>query len=78
MIDGDKTFALVQSVAIARFLSRRFNLAGKDDQEQALVDMYVDTVSDWFDQFIDVQFHENDEARKKAGFEKLEKETSKH
>ena len=37
--DGSKTFTLSQSKAIARYLSRKFGLAGKDDEESALIDM---------------------------------------
>ena len=42
--DEGKVFKLAQSIAIARFLSRRFNLAGGSDIEQAEVDMYGDQV----------------------------------
>ena len=37
--DGSKAFTISQSKAIARYLSRKFGLAGKDDDESALIDM---------------------------------------
>ena len=37
---------LAQSHSIARYLARKFNLAGKDDWEEALADMYVDNIND--------------------------------
>ena len=37
--EGGKTLRLAQSLAIARFLARRFNLDGASDFEKAEVDM---------------------------------------
>jgi glutathione S-transferase len=37
---------LPQSISIARFLAKQFNLAGKDNFEQAKVDAVADTISD--------------------------------
>jgi glutathione S-transferase len=37
--DGSKTFTISQSKTIARYLSRKFDMAGKDDDESALIDM---------------------------------------
>ena len=37
--EGGKTVKIAQSLAIARFLARRFNLDGKSDLEKAEVDM---------------------------------------
>ena len=37
---------LAQSRAIARYLAKKCDLAGKDEWEQAQVDMYVDCVDD--------------------------------
>jgi glutathione S-transferase len=37
---------LPQSLAIARLLAKRFNLAGSDDLEQAKTDAVIDTVND--------------------------------
>ena len=42
-VDGVK---LPQSVSIARFLGKQFNLAGKDHLEQAKVDAVGDTIND--------------------------------
>jgi len=42
--DGD--LHLVQSITIARYLARKYNLAGKDLKEQAQADMIVDGVLD--------------------------------
>ena len=42
-VDGTK---LPQSIAIARFLAKQFQLAGKDNLEQAKVDAVADTISD--------------------------------
>jgi len=41
--DGIK---LTQSLSIARFLAKQFQLAGKDNFEQAKVDAVVDTIID--------------------------------
>ena len=37
---------LGQSITIARYLARKYNLAGKDDWEMAQADMVVDCVQD--------------------------------
>jgi len=42
-VDGVK---LPQSMTIARFLAKQFGLAGKDNLEQAKVDVVVDTSID--------------------------------
>ena len=42
-VDGIK---LAQSMSIARFLARQFNLAGKDNLEQAKIEIVADTASD--------------------------------
>ena len=42
-VDGTK---LPQSAAIARFLAKQFQLAGKDNLEQAKVDAVADTIGD--------------------------------
>lgn len=73
--EGGKTFALAQSVSIARFLARRFNLAGTGDQEQAEVDMYVDQITDLINEMAHAHYREKDEARKKELQHKLETET---
>lgn len=42
-VDGNR---IPQSLAIARFLAKKFNLAGKDYLEQAKVDAVADTIND--------------------------------
>ena len=42
-MDGQQ---LAQSHAISRYLARQNGMAGKDDWEQALADMYVEHVKD--------------------------------
>lgn len=42
-VDGEK---IAQSIAFARMLARRFNMAGKEEIEQVKTDVVVDTVSD--------------------------------
>ena len=42
-VDGK---AIGQSMTIARFLARRYNLAGKNDLEEAEADMLVDSMTD--------------------------------
>ena len=37
---------IAQSVAITRYLARRYNLAGKTEFEEAEADMIVDCISD--------------------------------
>ena len=44
VIDGETK--LPQSLTIARYLAKKFNLAGKNELEQAKVDALVDTISD--------------------------------
>ena len=54
---------LPQSGSIARFLAKQFNLAGKDNFEQAKVDAVVDTIVDIRTAFIPIR-REEDEAKK--------------
>nr|AYN44542.1 glutathione S-transferase S3 [Brachionus koreanus] len=71
--NGKKTMILSQSVAIGRFLARKFGLAGKGDEEQAMVDMYGDQISDLVNEFAKFMM-ENDETKKKEIYQKLETE----
>ncbi|CAF1104658.1 unnamed protein product [Adineta ricciae] len=74
-VDGVK---LPQSAAIARFLAKRFNLAGKDDFEQAQVDAVVDTMYDLLKAFLPI-FREQDEAKKQELLKKFfAEELAKH
>jgi glutathione S-transferase len=58
--DG-KTFS--QSVAISRFLARKFNLAGKTELDQLQADMVIDCLEDGVKPLM-AFFGEKDEARK--------------
>jgi glutathione S-transferase len=73
--DGADKFTLAQSVTIARYLARRFNLAGQGEREQAEVDMYADQITDLFNEFVPVIF-ETDEARKAELNEKFKTQTA--
>lgn len=42
-VDGQM---LAQSNTISRYLARKHDLAGKDEWEQALADMYADNIND--------------------------------
>ena len=75
---------LPQSVSIARFLAKRFNLYGSDDIEQAKTDAVVDTVTDlqnaYYKRIFSVKEEERDSAKKAfvaeeaaAHLEKIEK-----
>ena len=44
-VDGKQ---VAQSMAIARFLARRYKLAGKNELEEAEADAIVDCISDCF------------------------------
>lgn len=59
-VDGVK---LPQSVSIARFLARRFGLAGQNDLEQAQADAVVDTATDLMNGIVPV-FQEQDPTKK--------------
>ena len=80
VIDGETKLA--QSITIARYLARKFNLAGKNEIEEAKADALVDTISDFQNDYVQkVRRAENaDEALKKfvandapAHFGKIEK-----
>lgn len=55
--------ALCQSLAIARFLARKFDLAGKTDVDQARADMLVDCFDDTVKPMLKFMF-EPDESKK--------------
>ncbi|CAF1248475.1 unnamed protein product [Didymodactylos carnosus] len=63
-VDGQK---IPQSMTIARFLAKQFNLAGKNNLEQAKVDSVIDTIGDLMQIFLKVIFHEKDESKKEEG-----------
>ncbi len=55
-----------QSVSIARFLARRFNLAGRDELEQVKADVIVDTLSDLRNAFYQKVFMVKDDQKAEA------------
>ncbi|CAF0869000.1 unnamed protein product [Rotaria sordida] len=61
---------LPQSLAIARFLAKQFQLAGRDNFEQAKVDAVVDTINEVASKFAAVS-QEKDEGKKQDGMRKL-------
>ena len=67
VVDGVQ---IPQSVAIARFLAKKFNLAGKTDVEQAQADVVVDTVGDLIAAYVPVR-REQDENKKKELLDKF-------
>ncbi|CAF0860474.1 unnamed protein product [Rotaria sp. Silwood1] len=74
-IDGVK---LPQSLSIARFLAKQFNLAGKDNFEQAKVDAVVDTAVEAITKFRLIH-REVNEAKKEADMDTfLSDELPKH
>eukprot|EP00095_Tigriopus_kingsejongensis_P005005 maker-scaffold139_size317827-snap-gene-0.16 protein:Tk05005 transcript:maker-scaffold139_size317827-snap-gene-0.16-mRNA-1 annotation:"hypothetical protein DAPPUDRAFT_230761" len=52
-----------QSMAIARFMAREFNLGGKTNLEMAKADFVVECISDCLNKIVPV-YHEKDEAKK--------------
>ncbi|XP_077290064.1 glutathione S-transferase-like [Arctopsyche grandis] len=46
VLDTGDAFVLTQSVAIARYLGKKFNLSGKDDLHNAQLDALVDHMAD--------------------------------
>ena len=61
-----------QSVSIARFLARRFNLAGRDELEQVKADVIVDTLSDLRNAFYQKVFMVKDDQKAEATTKFLE------
>jgi glutathione S-transferase len=69
---------LPQSLAIARFLANQFQLAGKDNFEQAKVDAVVDTIHDLLSAYLPVRI-EKDEVKKEELTKKfMDEELPKH
>lgn len=65
---------MAQSMSIARFLAKEFNLAGKNACEQGKADMIVDCVEDLRSAIVKVM-KEQDDKRKAALMEKNKTET---
>ncbi|CAF2946550.1 unnamed protein product, partial [Rotaria sp. Silwood2] len=61
---------LPQSLSIARFLAKQFDLAGRDNFEQAKVDAVADTINDLLSKFIPPRF-EKDKAKKQELMKKF-------
>jgi len=72
--DGDKEYTLAQSIALARFIGKKYNLAGKTEQEQAELEMYADQITDLSNEYAKTVF-EKDEEKKKELTDKLTTET---
>jgi glutathione S-transferase len=49
--ENGKHLEMSQTMAIARFLAKRLNLAGKDEHEQAIVDMWSEQLTDLRNEF---------------------------
>nr|AYN44543.1 glutathione S-transferase S4 [Brachionus koreanus] len=71
--NGSQTLKLGESIAIARYVARKFKLAGKSDEESAIVDMYADLITDLMNQMVRI-FVEKDEDKKKQEQDKLQNE----
>ncbi len=57
---------IAQSLSIARFLARRFNLAGKDELEQLKADVVIDTLGDLRNAFYQKVFFAKDDQKEEA------------
>ncbi|XP_046456709.1 glutathione S-transferase 1-like isoform X4 [Daphnia pulex] len=70
-VDGQ---VLAQSNAIARYLARKYGLAGKDEWEQAQTDMYIENIHDLLNAAA-VPFMEKDPAKQKELYQKFMTDT---
>lgn len=61
--ENGKKFEVAQSLAISRFLANRFNLAGKNEHDRTIVEMYAEQVRDIQEEGIKAKF-EKDEQKK--------------
>ena len=61
---------LPQSMSIARFLARQFNLAGKDNLEQAKVEAVADSATDLLNKFGPIYWYE-EEPKKSESYKKF-------
>jgi len=77
LLEVDGKFTMCQSLSIARFLAREFNLYGKGNREAGLVEQILDTCLDVFTPFVTIAFmqDEKEKAEKMKDFaeEKLPK-----
>lgn len=72
--DNGQSFQLAQSLTIARYLAKKFNLAGTTPEEQAEVEMYADQILDLLNEMVKIHF-EKDETRKTEASNKFFGET---
>ncbi|XP_052232067.1 probable glutathione S-transferase 7 [Dreissena polymorpha] len=63
-VDGKQ---LAQSNAIARFLAREFDLAGKNSWEQALCDQTLELINDLIQEVVKFFFEKDEERKKEVG-----------
>ncbi|CAF0928779.1 unnamed protein product [Didymodactylos carnosus] len=70
VLELENGLQLPQSLAVARYLARENNLAGKNNLESAQIDAVIDTQLDTYNKFLP-QFFEEDETKKKEEMEKL-------
>ena len=61
--ENGQYFVLAQSLAIARYLANKFNLAGTTELDRAYVEMYAEQIRDLQDEFIKYR-NQNDETIK--------------
>nr|QUF59400.1 glutathione S-transferase GSTS4-1 [Brachionus angularis] len=71
--NGSRTLTLAQTTSIARYLARKFRLAGKSIEEQAVVDMFGDQVTDIMNEFVKT-VQESDENKKKQIMQHVQNE----
>jgi len=64
VLEIDSKVTLCQSLVIARYLARKYNLAGKTDLEQAQAEMIVDCMEDSQKPTEQFLYYEKDEAKK--------------
>ncbi|CAF1313329.1 unnamed protein product [Rotaria sordida] len=69
---------LPQSVSIARFLAKQFQLAGRDNFEQAKVDAVGDTIGDAMSKYMSVRFERDEIKRREVTKKFLDEELSKY
>ncbi|CAF4189096.1 unnamed protein product, partial [Rotaria sordida] len=74
-VDGTK---LPQSLTIARFLAKQFQLAGKDNLEQAKVDAVADTLSDLVSKYGPIRFEQDATKKEELTKKFLAEELPKH
>jgi glutathione S-transferase len=60
----------MESNCLNRFVAKQFQLAGKDDLEQAKVDVVVDTIADANAEFVPIRWGE-DETKKEAAIKQF-------